>query len=500
MNNYSNNSGKIDLLQSVRKTLEAFNMIQPNDAVLAGVSGGPDSVALLQVLHSLAAEVPFTLAAAHVNHCLRGKDSDADAKFVLTLCNDMKIPCYTAEKNVFKYKEEHKLSLEEAARRVRYEFYYQTAKQNGFSKIALGHHRDDNAELILMHLFRGSGPLGLTGIPPVRNLKENAIKIIRPFIQVSKSQLIDFLNKTKTPYVNDASNTDTSILRNKVRNNLIPLLQTEYNPKIVETLNRLSEIIRCDEEWIEDIIESLFEKQVIHREAHRLSFPLSGFIQLPAAARRRIIRKAIIDIQGNIRKMNRNHIDRIIGFAEKGPACGSLDFPNRIRVCREENQLVIFQEKKPLRDIRPSGDRIRQDPFTYTIPAPLSTPKPDDHSIFINEINATLVVAKSKMPDLEEMEPDGKRHMAFFDYDKLYFPLTLRNILPGDRFTPLGASGSKKVNKYFIDHKIPQAERSNTPVLLSNEKIIWLVGHRIDDAVKINEATQNVLKAELLLA
>ncbi|MBW1983625.1 MAG: tRNA lysidine(34) synthetase TilS, partial [Deltaproteobacteria bacterium] len=262
MKDYPNNLSDIHLFQSAKKTISAFGMIQKGDAILVGVSGGPDSVALLHTLRFLAPDVSFTLGIAHLNHCLRGNDSDDDARFVLSLCEKLDLPCYMAKENVLAYKKQHRLSLEEAARRVRYEFYYNTAKTNAFNKIALGHHQEDNAELILMHLFRGSGPLGISGIPPIRKLKKDNIRIIRPFIELSKTQIIDFLRKNNIEYVTDKSNQDTSHLRNNIRNDLLPLLKTSYNPKIIETLNRLSSIVRSEEKWMDDIIVPLFEQTV----------------------------------------------------------------------------------------------------------------------------------------------------------------------------------------------------------------------------------------------
>ena len=190
MSDYSNSSVSIEVFQSVKNTVELFDMIRQNDSVLIGVSGGPDSVALLHVLRSLSSDGLFTIAAAHLNHCLRGTDSDNDMTFVQLLCDKLDVPCYTAQKDVRAYKEEHGCSLEEAARHARYEFYRSAAKAHGCNKIALGHHREDNAELMLMHLFRGSGPLGMSGIPFVRQIKNAGMQIIRPFMEVSKSQLI----------------------------------------------------------------------------------------------------------------------------------------------------------------------------------------------------------------------------------------------------------------------------------------------------------------------
>lgn len=512
MNDYPNNFKETHLLQSVKQTMCAFHMLQKGDAVLIGVSGGPDSVALLHILRLLAPEMSFSLGVAHLNHCLRGKDSDNDATFVQSLCKQLDLPCYSICEDVLAYKKQHGLSLEEAARRIRYEFYYITAKENGFNKVALGHHQDDNAELILMHLFRGSGPLGISGIPPVRNLKEDTIHIIRPFIEQDKSQLVDFLNKNNIEYVIDESNQDPAYLRNTIRNELLPLLKTTYNPNIIVTLNRLSSIMRSEETWLEDIIGPLFE-QMATRTDNRIILHLSDFNELPEAAQRRIIRKAIIQIKGNIRRITLTHVDSMIDLAKKGEATSRLDFPDQLRVLKNDNDLMLIQESKPLRDTVQANKNRDTLAYSYHIVDPMEGSMPNNQSvnsaksnqnrqptpIFIKEINAYLECSKVISEDLPDVK-NTDRYTAFFDYDKLSFPLLLRNAMAGDRFTPMGMSGTQKLKKYFIDHKIPNQSRANIPVLLSNEKIVWVVGHRIDDAFKVISTTRNVFKAELLLA
>lgn len=501
------------LIFSVKKTISTFSMIQKGDSVLVGVSGGPDSVALVHILHFLAPYLSFTLGIAHLNHCLRGKDSDNDAKFVLSMCENLNVRCFTAKENVLAYKKQHGLSLEEASRRVRYGFYYKTAKTNGFNKIALGHHQDDNAELILMHLFRGSGPLGISGIPPIRKYQENDINIIRPFIESSKTKILGFLKLNNFQYVTDKSNQDPSHLRNKIRNDLLPVLKETYNPKIIETLNRVSSIIRSEERWMNDSIQPLFEKLSSRQGNGGIILSVSELNELPVAPKRRIIRKAIAQIKGNIRRITLTHIDLIIAFSNDGSSQGSLDLPDRIRIVKENNDLLIVQENKHLRDIRPQEIETAPGPYKYTICGPWKDVEPGDtcagtkktflnkeiESIFINEINAHLRFTKIRLQDISNVKI-AEHKSAFFDYEKLRFPLVLRNIEHGDRFTPLGMTGSQKVKKYFINQKIPKYMRADIPVLVSNGKIIWVVGHRIDDAYKVISTTRNVLKAEFSLA
>ncbi|MBW2010692.1 MAG: tRNA lysidine(34) synthetase TilS, partial [Deltaproteobacteria bacterium] len=320
-------------------------MFHPEESVLVGVSGGPDSIAMLHVLLDLSPCMSLRLGVAHVNHCLRHKDSDNDAQFVESLAKELGLPFYIKKEDVLKYQKDNGLSQEEAARRVRYAFYYDIAKKNDFGKIALGHHADDNAELVLMYLFRGSGPLGLSGIPPVRDNK-----IVRPLIKSTRSQILDFLEVKGLDYVTDISNTDVKYLRNRIRHHLIPALKEDYNPAITQTLNRLSSIIRSEEEWIEEVIEPVFKKTVLAIENKKLTLCISRLKGIHVA-QRRIIRKAIKKIKGDLRRITFSHIDSAICLMENGPDWGSLDFPDRVRIKRTGDHLLFSKEKHPLRSL-----------------------------------------------------------------------------------------------------------------------------------------------------
>ena len=474
------------LLRTVEKTVSTYGMLEPKDSVLVGVSGGPDSIALLHVLLKLASRFSLRLGVAHLNHSLRQKDSDKDAEFVASVAEKFDLPCYVRKEDVYKYQVENKLSLEEAARRVRYTFFESVSETNRFNKIALGHHCDDNAELILMNLFRGSGPQGISGIPPMRDGK-----IIRPLINLKRSEIIDYLDAKELNYVSDSSNWDTKYIRNRIRLHLIPLLKESYNPKIIETLNRLAAIIGSEEEWIEDTIQPLFEKTALSLQDDIVSFSVPRLKEINIAAQRRIIRKAIARIKGDLRRITFSHIDSVINLLESEPTYKNLDFPDRIRVQLNRESLIFSKEKKALRDLNQKSGTVEKIAFEYKI----AKPEP----IFIKEIFAHMKFSEMDIEDLSDFRRTGQ-HAGFFDKDALSFPLVLRNIRPGDRFKPMGMTGTQKVTKFFIDKKVPKTERARCPVMLSQGKIVWVVGHRIDESVKVTPSTRNVLKMELFLA
>ena len=473
-------------LQTVEETIITYGMLKPKDSVVIGVSGGPDSVALLYSLFLIAPRYSLKLGVAHLNHCLRQNDSDKDAQFVEVLAKKHDLPCYTHKEDVRKYRIENKLSLEEAGRRVRYSFLNNVADTMQYNKIAVGHHSDDNAELILMNLFRGSGKQGLSGIPPVRDRK-----IIRPLIKLSRSEIMEFIVQNKLEYISDASNTDTKYFRNRVRNDLIPLLKTAYNPKISETLNRLSSIIRSEEEWIDDVVHPFFEKAVLDVQENYIILSVTMLNQYHPALQRRIIRMTIEEIKGDLRRIRFVNINSVIGLLSKSSAYGKADLPDRIRVQRDQDALYVFKEKRKLRDISKKFNQSETFTFEYQVE------KPD--SVSIREIGATIKFTEMPMEKVSDYRYTGQ-HISFFDKKSVSFPMVVRNFRPGDTFRPLGAGGTQKLKKFFIDKKVPRSERIRCPLLLSRGKIIWVVGHRIDESVKLMPSTKNVLKVELLLA
>ena len=472
--------------RAVDRTLRTYHMVENGDAVLVAVSGGADSVALVHILLELAPKYCLRLAVAHLNHCLRETESDRDEAFVASLAGQLELPFYIGREDVSRYQKQHRLSLEDAARQVRYRFYDAIAGKYGYDKIALGHHGDDNAELVLMNLMRGSGPLGLSGISPVRGNK-----IVRPLIKLRRSEIMDYVTLKKLDYVADSSNWDLKFHRNKIRVRLIPLLENGYNPKLVDSLNRLTAIVGAEEAWIEDLIQPIYEKAIVSKEKNKLGLSVAALNQQPLAVRRRLVRKGISGVKGNLRRMTFAHVESVCRLAQTGPVCGFLDLPDRIGIQRDENVLTISRQESGLQ--RP--DRVsflsKTPDYEYRLTEP--------GKIFIEEAAVQIrfsEIPKAQLPDLDQC---GHR-IAFFDMDRIRFPLVIRSFRPGDRFSPLGLDGSQKLKKFFIDHKVSRRERAKCPIVLSQQRVIWVAGHRLDNSAKIGPQTRRILKAELLLA
>jgi tRNA(Ile)-lysidine synthase len=467
------------LLQKVEQTILSRSMLSKGDRVLAGVSGGPDSVAMLHLLNRLAPAWGLQIGIAHLNHCLRGIESDKDADFVAALAAQLHLPCFIDTIDVQKDSAFQKLSLEAAARTIRYNFFDRIRQQNGYDKIATGHHQNDNAEQMLMFLFRGSGSMGVAGIPPVREGR-----IIRPLIDTNRNELVAFLNENEIAYKVDDSNRDMRFLRNRIRHETIPYIQACCNPGIIETLNRFSRIVRSENEWMDEIIQTIYSDAIVCTDSHRQVLAIPAFSAFPEAVRRRVIRTAIARTKGDLQRISFSHIEAARELAERRHGLAYLILPDGIRIERKKNQLIFYRLDTPVQ-IRKQAIQPDQPTFFYSVAGP------GEH-ISIMETGAVMIF--SHKPVGPDMLNDLGDNIALLDMEMLKFPLTVRNIRPGDRFTPLGMNGTQKIQKYFIDHKIDRRERTQYPVLLSENQIVWLAGHRIDDHFKVTHSTRTLFK------
>jgi tRNA(Ile)-lysidine synthase len=474
------------VLETVKRTIAENEMVVSGSAVLAGVSGGPDSVALLHILQHLTSEYGLRLAVAHLNHGLR-KEADDEAEFVATLSAGLGLACYIKKEDVSRFRHRNRLSLEEAARMRRYAFYDDIATRHHFDKIALGHQADDNAELVLMFMIRGSGPVGFAGIPPVR-----AGKIIRPLIRLPRRDILDYLKTVGLAYVTDRSNRDMRFMRNRIRSHLVPLLRGSYNPKISEALNRLADIQREEQDWIEGIVDTLYRDVRLTDDANRLHLSITRLVRQPKAAQRRIIRKAIVDIKGDLRRISFAHVRAAVDLLSLDRPAGMLDLPDGIILERIGNVLRVSRRSGTARPKQVMVEEIYPITFCYGVK------KPDKAAVIVTveEIDYRVIFSTVAAGASENLRQAGQQ-VAFFDMDSLIFPLTIRNVRAGDRFRPFGLKGTQKIKKYFIDHKVPREKRRACPVLMSGDCIIWLMGHRLADVCRVTHATREILRAEI---
>jgi len=478
------------LIQSVEKTLLEYSMLQSRDKILVAVSGGPDSVALLHVLLALQKKFDILIGVAHLNHGLRPSGAARDAAFVSSLCKKTGLPSHLTTVDIQGRHQRQKGSLEALGRKARYDFFTRIARKFSYNKIALGHHAQDNAELVLMNLFRGSGPLGLSGIPPVRNNR-----YIRPLIEQPRERIMNYLQDNQIAFVLDATNNDIRFLRNRIRHELLPELIHRYNPNLVNTLNRTAAIFRAEEDWLNQYSD-LIVQTLAEGDDRSLRMPIPKLLENHVAIQRRTIRTAIGHIKGNLRSITLQHIDAVLILCREGVPGQLMCLPDGLTIEKQSEDHVSISRQSSRPTSWQHSHPVETTPL-YSVPVP----RPDEgtQTVTIEALGITLVLGSIQADAIGSLSSAGQ-HTAFFDMDKLAFPMLLRNTLPGDRFKPLGMQGTQKVKEFFINNKIPIKIRRKTPVLVSKDTIVWIVGHRIDERAKISQQTRNVLKIELFLA
>lgn len=459
------------LIQKVRSTIEKYHMLEQGDKVVVGISGGPDSIFLLYVLNELKDDLHLTLIVAHMDHCIRGIEAKKECSFVKDLANKLNLPFESKSVDIPILKKINKESTQQAARDARYKFFMNTLNKFEAQKVALGHNANDQAETVLMRLIRGAGLKGLCGIPPIRD----GI-IIRPLIEVQRSEIEEFLKENSIEFVIDSSNTEDVYLRNKVHNKLMPILINEYNPQIIQNLTQTSEILRRDEEFIDNIAFELFSEFCIFEDDESIRLNISEIKKLEEPMKYRILRKAIESFSGDLKRIDSRHLESVIGMVSSAVANKSLNLPKGIIVEKRYNELVIRKA-------------IEGTPFCYSF---FEIPNNVKLKEIGKEVEFKVVLQK------EELALNIDPNLAFMDYNQIKFPIIIRNFREGDRFQPIGMKGTKKLKDFFIDTKVPKSIRRNIPLLLFDNMITWIMGLRIDDRVLVREYPAKILKVRIL--
>ena len=451
------------LVKQVEKTIEKYGLLKQGDKILVAVSGGADSVALLHLLLKLRPKYRWSLHMAHLDHSLRGSESDQDAEFVRKLAQKLKIPFTSHKADVRFYARKAKLSIEQAARELRYEFLNRIAVAHRLNKIAVAHNANDQVETILLFLLRGAGKTGLAGMSPSRD------NIVRPLFECWRPEIEKYLRQNKISFRTDSSNLKTDFLRNKVRLRLLPELAKEYNQRIYRHIFQLGEIERQEDAYLRCRAAEQ-APAVMEQISRRLVLNSKKYLILDDWLQRRIIRTA-----GNF---SYDEVEKIRELArQKGPA-RELQLTAGIRARREYGKIYFYSTE----DNRSSLKK------TYSLALPGKTR--------IKELRLSADCAL--YPREKGFKLAGGNNRAFLDADSICGGLSLRRRRPGDRFQPYGLKGTKKVKDYLISRKISRQEREEIPVIADEKKIVWLAGlGRIDDRVKITDATKNILEIRI---
>jgi tRNA(Ile)-lysidine synthase len=460
------------LEQRVLHFIQRHHLVSGGDKLVVAVSGGPDSVCLLHILAKLQKELKVKLHVAHLNHQLRGAEAEADAGYVSELARRLGIPATIEGRDVKGYQAQQRLSLEEAAREVRYSFLAQVAKSIKAERVAVGHTMDDHIETILMHLIRGTGTRGLRGLQPITVWQSgaNSLTIVRPLLPVSRQETEDYCHQYQLAPRLDASNLSLSPLRNRIRQQLLPLLKN-YNPRIAEALLRTGRIASDDIDFVDKEIARLWD-DIAQQQDKTIVLDKGRFDQLPSALQRYLLRAAVEKLLGSAKDIEMRHIEQIMAALTK-PAGKRLSLPRELIFSIEYNQYLLALDLTALSPFPP----LRGE-FQLNIPGETRLPGWRTEATIVNR---------------EEMTEEAGDFTAYFDLGKTGDRLLVRPRQPGDRFHPLGLDQSKKVNEFMIDAKIPRAWRQQVPIVCSPEHILWVVGWRIDDRVKVTDDTKQIL-------
>ena len=454
-----------DIHYQVLRTIRTCGMMKRGDRVVVAVSGGPDSAALLSLLVELRRRLGIGLHVAHLDHGLRGDDSRGDARYTRRLARRLGLEV-TVERVGFPDHPDG--GLEAAARRVRYDFLRRVADRQKARRIATGHTADDQAETVLMRLIRGAGSEGLAGIPPVRD------RIVRPLIEVRRPQIERYLRCRRLRPRQDRSNLQLDRLRNRVRWKLIPLLERDYQPNIVEVLNRLARLENEERDYFRGRAEELLQDRAERLSGGKIMLDLSGFENYFKIGEKYLFRELIRRLKGDLKGIESLHLEQLTRLAAKESPGSRLTLPDGILAERTQGGLIFV--------------RGSSEPFCRTVKLPGRSYLRGPGLVF----RSRLI---EKGPHFRlPAQADASR--AFFDWARLRGPFILRSRRPGDRFHPLGRKGRCKLSDFFIDRKIPRLCRDDLPLLVGRDGIIWVIGHEIGEPFKVSGSTNTVLSAQ----
>jgi len=456
------------LVKKVLRYIEENSLVAPGDTVVAAVSGGADSMALLEILVALR-EFRLNLVVAHLNHLLRGAEADADEEFVRRVAESHGLTAEVRRVDVRALAGREGRSLEDAGRYARFAFFDELAVSYKAHAVALAHHSDDQAETVLLRLLRGAGASGLCAMAP-----KSAGRYVRPLLGVSRREIETYLGERGIAWRTDSSNDDRDFLRNRVRHELIPLL-CAYNPAISERLAATAQSLAADEAFLETATDTAFASHGV-KGINCVTLALSGLLTEPRAIRMRLYRRAILLARGDLARISFRHLQEIDSLLFSPRPQLSLTLPDGLLAAKSYGEISISAEevKGPI-----LTDEI-------CLSGPGRYPLPGGWVLAIDFV-APAADLKSALSST-----------ACFDLERAPFPWQVRTFRPGDRFSPFGMDGHKKVKKLFIDEKIPLALRGRIPLLFCGDTLIWVGGIRRSSAACLTERTKTVVRAEIL--
>jgi tRNA(Ile)-lysidine synthase len=449
-----------DFASSTAQTVAKYGMLEGGDRVLVGVSGGADSVSLVLVLK----ELGYKTGIGHLNHGLRGRDSDGDEQFVSELASKLGVPFYSQRISI----RPEDGNLEAAGRTARKKFFRSVCEREGFAKIAVAHTRDDRVETCLLNLFRGAGLEGMVSMAPVSG------NTIRPLIETSHEEVHRFLLFLRQPWRTDASNLDPSFARNRLRHELIPMLEKSFNPRLRDTLSRTMDLLHYEDGWMQELTSDWIAKHAIYSPG-MISVDAEFMRIAPVALARRAIRTMLRQLGSDLFDITFDRIEAVRGLLDKGKGGKTVQIPGRFIAERNFDRLV-------LREFQDDATE-----FDYVLPIP--------GTVHISELGKTFRAEIANSSIVPQTLESGDR--VFVDGGRLGPCVKIRSWKPGDYYKPVGWPGGK-LKKFFQRTRIPRSQRSRWPVIVSDSTVVWVASFPVSREFAPSGRSQKIVTLEVL--
>ena len=489
------------LSQRVLGAIGRHSMIRPGDRIGVGVSGGADSVALLLVLNDLRAKLGIRILVLHFHHQLRGAEADEDECFVKALAGEFHFELVAGRADVAGEARRNGWNLEDAARRLRYQFFASVAASRELNRVAVAHTADDQAETVLAHMLRGTGPAGLAGIYPVAGL------VIRPLLDIGREELREYLRAFGRAWREDSTNQDTSRMRSRIRHQLLPLLRRDFEPLSVTRLARLAGLAREEETFWRSLEDERFAALATRDPGGNILVKIDDLLSpLPwlaghggseatapdsqqastLALTRRLVRRIFADLQGSRHKLTARHVQDVLDLAERSRSGARVELPG-IVVQRDFGRLVFSPATSSAQE-KPAPENALQDrEFEYAVAHPGSS---KTSCIVVAEIQRRFDL---KVIDWPSASGETTLYRGALDFEKLRWPLTLRSWRPGDSYRPRGHRRVRKLKRLFLESRVPRGARAVWPVLTSAGQLIWASGYPVAEEFAARAETRTGL-------
>ncbi len=461
------------MLKGVLEAIENNNMIEEGDRIVAGISGGADSVTLLLQLAEYRERTDYTLQVFHLNHMIR-PDASQDEDFVRRLCEKLDIPFFSKQVDVEEAARSLHMSVEEAGRKIRYD----SMRELKPDKIAVGHHRDDLAETVLINMCRGTGLHGMVGIAPVQD------EVIRPLIYMTRSEIEEYLNEIGQDYCTDSTNSSTDYTRNKIRLDIIPELTASVNDRTIEHIAAMSEDMLKIEEFITSQVDRAYGRYVHVDEAGHIRLMLRAIASLNEYITRELILRIIEKLTPARKDITRNHVEGILALCE-GEGEKTMDLPYGIKVIRSYDHMIFVPDQ---------GDDEQTVREELMIPLPNLTEGEGWTSVLDDGRIVTVRVRSYR----NKPEIPNKTYTKWFDYDKIdCSKLYLRHRQSGDYLTINSAYSRKSLQDYMVNEKIEKYRRDSIPLLVQEDHVLWVIGYRVSEYFKLSEDSKRILEIDI---